>query len=73
MFIKPRITTAYGPVLCDHPKTIVIPASPDNALIFAARVDRQADAMLAEGHYRQAERLSHLALEARCRARGGRA
>lgn len=73
MFISPRISTSYGSALCSEPRALVIPTAPAAALAFASLIDRQADACLAEGRCTQAERLAHLALEARTRALGGRA
>ncbi len=52
------------------PQPLVIPARPDAALAFAKRLDREADALLAEGRHALADRLAHLALEARIRAEG---
>lgn len=73
MFISHRLSTSYGSALCSEPRALVIPSAPSDALAFASMVDRQADACLAEGRCIQAERLAHLALEARTRALGGRA
>ncbi len=72
MFIS-RIQTFYGSRLAVPPMPRVIPNDPAAALAFASRIDREADQLLAEGCYGQAERLGHLALEARCRATGARA
>lgn len=72
MFIS-RIQTAYGSRLAVPPVPRVIPTDPIAALAFASHVDREADQLLAEGRCGQAERLAHLALEARCRATGARA
>ena len=55
------------------PPEPAMPSDPAALLVYAARLDRVADAELAEGRWRQAERLSHAALEARARANGGRA
>jgi len=73
LFIHHRLKTSYGPVRCSAPDAVTIPANPDEALRFASRVDREADALLAEGQVHRAEQLAHLALEARCRATGARA
>lgn len=73
MFLPHRFSSSYGSVLCNEPRTLAIPSTPAAALAFASMIDRQADACLAEGRCTQAERLAHLALEARCRALGGRA
>jgi hypothetical protein len=64
---------AYGRALVSEPIPLRIPSNPADALAFAARVDREADNMLSEGRFDAAERLSHMALEARCRATGDRA
>lgn len=50
-----------------------IPTMPTHALAFAAHLDRRADLLLAEGRHEQAERLSHLASDAREQAREARA
>ncbi len=73
MVIIHRFPTAYGPALCSEPVLRTIPSEPAAALLFASRVDREADAHLAEGRVVVAEKLAHLALEARCRATGARA
>jgi hypothetical protein len=73
MFISHRLATQYGPALVSEPQGIAIPSDPVAALAFAIRTDREADALLAAGRFEQAERLSHAALEARCRATGARA
>jgi len=71
--ISHRFPTSFGLALASPLRPLAIPSSPAAALAFATRVDRQADAYLAEGQFEQAEQLSHLALEARCRATGVRA
>lgn len=73
MFTAHYLHTSYGRALCSEPRALVIPTAPAAALAFASLIDRQADACLAEGRCTQAERLAHLALEARTRATGGRA
>ena len=74
MFISYQtLRTAHGRSLCSEPIAMVIPSAPAAALEFAFRIDRQADELLFEGRFAQAERLSHLALEARTRAAGERA
>lgn len=73
MTTLPSIRTAYGFRLAVEPQQITIPNDPIAALAFASRIDREADQLLAEGRCGQAERLAHLALEARCRATGARA
>ncbi len=70
MFIS-RISTAYGARLAAPPPGIVIPTDPTRAAAFAIQTDREADLALAEGRFAAAERLSHAAFEARCRAEGG--
>lgn len=71
--MAPRLYTTFGPCLAAEPRALVIPTLPAEALLFAARIDRESDLLLAEGRCAQAERLAHLALEARCRATGARA
>jgi hypothetical protein len=73
MFISHKMPLAYGRGLVSAPVPLTIPTDPGEALAFAAQQDRAADISLAEGRYALAERLSHLALEARCRATGCRA
>ncbi len=73
MFIDHRLPTQYGRALVSEPTPLTIPRDAAAAMAFAIRIDRQADALLAEGQFAAAERLSHAALEARCRATGGRA
>lgn len=73
MFIDHKISSFYGRVRADAPTPLVIPTDPAAALVFASRIDREADHMLADGRCIRAEQLSHLALEARCRATGARA
>lgn len=68
-----RHPSVYGRVLNAEPPPLNIPRDPVQAMEFAARVDREADLELQAGHVIAAERLSHLALEARCRATGCRA
>ncbi len=73
MYISRTFPMAYGRALVSEPIPLRIPSNPADALAFAARVDREADNMLSEGRFDAAERLSHMALEARCRATGDRA
>jgi hypothetical protein len=73
MFISHKFHMAYGPALVSEPLPLRIPSDPSDALAFAVRADREADTMLSEGRFEAAERLSHMALEARCRATGERA
>ena len=49
------------------------PCQPTADLARAAMLDRLADAELQQGHHEAGERLSHLALEVRARARAVRA
>lgn len=73
MFPDYRISSFYGRVRAVDPMPLVIPTDPAAALIFASRIDREADQMLADGRCIRAEQLAHLALEARARATGARA
>jgi hypothetical protein len=73
LFISHRLPTAYGHALTSEPRALAIPSDPAEAWAFAVRVDRAADHALSEGRFAAAERLSHQALEARCRATGVRA
>jgi hypothetical protein len=73
MFIDHRFPTQFGRALHSEPHGMTIPTEPAAAMAFAFARDREADAMLAAGRFEQAERLSHAALEARCRATGERA
>ena len=70
--ISSTIRTSYGTRLARPPRPLVIPSQPAAAMAFARRLDREADVLLAQGRQEVAERLSHLAFEARCRAAGGR-
>lgn len=67
------LPTSAGPRLASHPVRIIIPRDPAAAEAFAARADLLAGLHLSEGRAALADRLAHLALEARCRARGCRA
>ena len=69
----PNFPTAGGPRLANHPAPLVIPRDRAAALAFAQHCDLRADLLLSEGCTIHAERLAHLALEARTRAMGGRA
>ena len=73
MFIARTFPTTAGPRLASHPALLAIPCQPADALASAAKLDRQADLHLFEGRAGHADRLSHLALELRCRTLGGRA
>lgn len=65
-------STSARPRLAFEPCALAIPNDPAAAMAFAVAADRQADALLADGRPKQAERLAHAALEARCRATGAR-
>ena len=67
------IRTSHGRGLASHPARIVIPTDPQQALLVASHLDRRADHLLFQGRPDEADRLAHLAHEARCRAAGGRA
>ena len=73
MNISATFPTAYGPRLASTPAPLLIPADPAAALALAATLDRQADLHLSEGRTAHADRLSHLALDLRCRVTGARA
>ncbi len=73
MYISSTLPTAYGPRLISSPAPLSMPADPAAALVLAATLDRQADFHLSEGRTGHADRLSHVALELRCRALGVRA
>lgn len=73
VFIPKTISTQYGPRYISASSPTTIPRDPVDAMALASRVDREADHHLAEGRIGLAERLSHLALECRARATGGRA
>lgn len=73
MHIATTLPTAYGPRLASAPAPLVIPRDPAAALALAATLDREADLHQNEGRAFHADRLSHLALEVRCRATGKRA
>lgn len=73
MSISHQFLTAYCYALSSVPAGLTIPTDPAAALAFAMSRDREADAMLAAGRFEAAERLSHVALEARARATGLRA
>ena len=68
-----KFPTAYGPRLAFAPVPLHFPADPAAALAKAARLDLQATLHLNEGCGWHADRLSHQALELRCRATGERA
>ncbi len=67
------LPTSYAPRLASAPAPLAIPAHPAAILARAALLERLADLHQNEGRGWHADRLSHLALELRCRALGGRA
>ncbi len=67
------VHTSAAPRLAFKLRALSVPCDPAAAMAFAIATDRQADALLADGRPKQAERLSHAAFEARCRATGARA
>ena len=67
------VSTAYGPRLAFAPVSPFLPSDPAAALAKAARLDLEATLHQNEGRGWHADRLSHLALELRCRATGERA
>ena len=73
MYVSHTFSTFYGRALISEPCGLTIPSDPDEALAYAFRADREADQAIAEGQFLKAERLSHAALEARCRGTGARA
>ncbi len=64
---------SYGPRLAPVPTLLPIPSDPATALVKAARLDLEANLHQNEGRTWHADRLSHSALELRCRATGERA
>lgn len=73
MHIPLTMHTAAGPRLASPPDASTIPPDPAVALAKAALLERMADLHQSEGRTWHADRLSHLALELRCRAAGQRA
>ena len=73
MIYPPTLSTGYGPqrVVQSLPRTA--PGQHPQPLAYAAQLDREADLHLSEGRGELADRLAHLALEHRCRAKGCRA
>jgi hypothetical protein len=67
------LPTACGPRLASAPVPLTIPTDPAAALAKAALLEQLADLHQNEGRNWHADRLSHLALELRCRALGVRA
>lgn len=67
------ISTFYSPRLTTPAAARTFPTDSIAAFAEAAHWDRVADLHLSEGRGAQADRLSHLALELRCRALGARA
>jgi len=65
--------TAYGPRLASAPAPLLLRADPTDALAKAAGMERLADLHQNERRGWHADRLSHLALQLRCRALGVRA
>ena len=64
------LPTAYGPRLASAPAAAPFPFDPAAALAKAALLERLTDLHQNEGRCWHADRLSHLALELRCRALG---
>lgn len=64
--------TMTNPMHTRPPSWPAISTTPAHALAFAARLDRRADLLLAEGRYERAERVSHQAFDAREQAREAR-
>lgn len=62
------LSIAYGPRLAFAPVPLFLLADPAAALAKAALLERTADLHQNEGRGCHADRLSHLALELRCRA-----
>ena len=67
------LPTAYGPRLAFASAPLHFPIDPAVALTRAALLERLADLHQNEGCGWHADRLSHQALELRCRATGERA
>ena len=67
------LSTAYGLRLAFARAPLNLPTDPTTALARAALLERLADPHQNEGRGWHADRLSHLALELRCRATGDRA
>jgi len=67
------ISTAHCPRLAYAPAPLLIPTDSAAALAKAALLDLEATLHQNEGRTFHADRLSHLALEMRCRATGVRA
>lgn len=67
------LLASYGPRLAPAPTPLPVPNNPSAALAKAARLDLEATLHQNEGRTRHADRLSHLALELRCRVTGERA
>ena len=65
--------TAYGDRPASAPASLLIPTDPAAALAKASRADLEATLHQNERRTRHADRLSHLALELRCRAAGAEA
>ena len=69
----PTLSTSYGPQRAAPPAPRTAPGQHAEPLAYAAQLDREADLHLSEGRGELADRLAHLALEHRCRAKGCRA
>ena len=70
--MKHALPTTCSPWLASDPALLLTRADPHVALPLASALDRQADLHLFEGRTAHADRLSHLALDLRCRATGTR-
>ena len=68
MFFPTSYDTAAGWNFAFRPAPLVIPRDPAAALLFAAHMDRRADAALVENRPDAADRFAHAAYEARRRA-----
>ena len=69
----PTQSTSYGPQRAAPPAPRFAPGGHPEPLAYAAQLDREADLHLSEGRGELADRLAHLALEHRCRAKWCRA
>ncbi len=72
MILHHSFPTSNGFRLISPPPSIIIPTDPERARVFAIATDHAADLALAEGRFALAEKLSHAAYEAKCRAAGER-
>ena len=64
------LSTSCGPRLAFTPAPLHFPTDPAAALTRAALLERLADLHQNEGRTLHADRLSHMALDLRCRALG---